>query len=1119
MGFKHYQSIDYTQTAKEVLKSWSEKNVFKRSIDEKPAPKGDFVFYEGPPSANGKPGIHHVIGRTIKDVFCRYKSLSGYRVPRIAGWDTHGLPVELGVEKELGIKKDDIGSKISVEDYNKECKEAVMRYQSIWEDLTEKMGYWVDLKAPYITYESKYMETVWWLLGRLYEKGLLYKGHTIQPYSPMAGTGLSSHELNQPGCYRDVKDQTAVGQFKLTPESAKKLHLDEDLPTYFLAWTTTPWTLPANTALCVGPKIDYKAVRTVNKYTNEPMVVVLAASRVSAYFKDSTTGEEFETLEADKKPSHYVELKTFKGKELENLSYEQLIPIAKPDGNAFKVLSDNFVTTDDGTGIVHMAPCYGADDNRIAKMAGISSLDIVKSDGTYESFMGQFAGEAVKAEYLDEKVTSEKGFKPLDVKIVIYLKEHNRLFHAEKYVHSYPHCWRTDKPILYFPLESWFIKTTALKDRLTELNATINWQPESTGTGRFGNWLENLVDWNLSRSRFWGIPLPIWVSENGEEKKVISSVGELKREIDRSVAAGHMPENFLKNFNDNDMSDENYSLVDLHRTTVDKVVLVSESGTPLKRENDIIDVWFDSGAMPYAKLHYPFENKDKLDEAFPADFIAEGVDQTRGWFFTLHAIATLCFDSVAFKNVVSNGLVLDKDGQKMSKRLGNTIEPFETLEKYGPDAVRWYMMVNAQPWDNMRFDLAGVEEVKRKFFGTLFNTYNFFSLYANIDGFNHTTRKVPVNKLSRLDKWILSELSETVSSVRAHLDDYNPTKAARQISDFTTEKLSNWYVRLNRKRFWRGELDEDKIAAYQTLYHCLETLSRLIAPFAPMYADRLYVDLNEGFGGDMEDSVHLDTFPESDISLVDETLQTTMRSAQKVTSIVLSLREKANIRVRQPLGKVLLPVKDAQTRKMLEGAVPYILSETNVKEVEYLEPNSEILVRKIKPNFKTLGKKLGKDMKAAVPLISAFTSSQMEVLESGSTLELKVGESTYEITADDVDISFVDVPGLLISSSGGFTAALDTKIDDSLFEEGVARELVNRIQNLRKDSGFEVTDRITIQIEGNDVVQRTLEKHGEFMAGETLADHISVVAKASEAAVKVEFDDVKTSLLVSKVEN
>lgn len=1116
MGFNQDKKADYTRIAKDIQKVWDDKNIFERSITGERRDKGPFVFYEGPPSANGKPGIHHVIGRTIKDVFCRFKSLQGYSVPRTAGWDTHGLPVELGVEKELGIKKDDIGTKISIEDYNIECKKAVMRYKSIWEDLTDKMGYWVDLENAYVTYESKYMETVWWLLGELHKKDLLYKGHTIQPYSPMAGTGLSSHELNQPGCYKNVKDQSAVAQFKASESSKKALGLDVTTPLYFVAWTTTPWTLPANTALCVGPKLDYLIVETLNKYSLKPIEIVIAKSRVSAYFKNEVSSEAFSQLSEKEKVNSYVVKKELKGSDLKGLTYEQLFPIATPEGPAFEVLSDNFVTTDDGTGIVHMAPCYGADDNRVAKQAGISSLDIVEMNGTYKDFMGKFSGEAVKAEYLPEEDTKKEGFRSLDVKLVIDLKERELAFHAEKYDHSYPHCWRTDKPILYFPLESWFIKTTAVKDRLIELNKTINWQPESTGTGRFGNWLENLVDWNLSRSRFWGIPLPIWCNDESNEKIVISSIGQLRQEIDKSIKAGFMTENFLEDFVEGDMSAKNYELADIHRTTVDKVTLVSDTGKKLTRENDIIDVWFDSGAMPYAQSHYPFEKKEEFESRFPADFIAEGVDQTRGWFFTLHAIATLCFDSVAFKNVVSNGLVLDKNGQKMSKRLGNTIEPFETLEKYGPDAVRWYMMANAQPWDNMRFDLAGVEEVQRKFFGTLFNTYNFFALYANLDSFNHEKASHYNAQLRPLDKWILSELNETIEQTTTFMEQYNPTKAARAIGDFTTERLSNWYVRLNRKRFWKGELDDDKIAAYTTLYTCLETISRLIAPFAPMYADKLYLDLKTGFGGDLEDSVHLDSFPVSDPKAIDSVLQENMRTSQHLTSLVLSLREKANIRVRQPLAKIIVPAASDAHRQKITAAKDYVLSETNIKELEIIDASSKVLVKKVKPNFKTLGKKLGKSMKAAVPVISNLTPEQLEKLETGSSLELTIDGKPTIIEPQDIEISFMDVPGFLIASSHGNTAALDTNVSKDLKLEGISRELVNRIQNLRKDSNLEVTDRIKVTIKDSDEVKLAVDKFHDYISGETLADSLDLAPELAGDAMEVSFDDINTALSLTK---
>lgn len=1124
--YPSHSHSNYSKFAGEILAYWDEKKIFQRSISErKDSPKGNFVFYEGPPSANGRPGIHHVISRTIKDVFCRYKSMQGYHVPRIAGWDTHGLPVELGVEKELGIRKEDIGTKISIADYNEKCKQNVMQYTGIWEDLTRKMGYWVDMERPYVTYDSKYMESIWYLLKLLHTKGLLYKGHTIQPYSPAAGTGLSSHELNQPGCYKMVKDTTVVAQFVVQEGDKNKILPNCKEPIYLLAWTTTPWTLPANTALCAGPNIDYAVIRTYNRYTHEPITAVLAADRLSAYFKNEVTQEQLVTLDDKAKSASYVILAKLKGHQLKGIRYQQLFDFAKPEGRAFEVLNDSFVTTADGTGIVHIAPCYGADDNRVAKGAGIASLDIVDEKGMYKNFLKSHAGEAVKEEYLDDATRKAEGFKPLDVKLVIELKERKLAFHSEKYEHSYPHCWRTDKPILYFPLESWFIKTTAVKDRLIELNTTINWQPPATGTGRFGNWLENLVDWNLSRSRFWGIPLPVWVSDDGEVK-VIDSIATLKNEIDHAIKCGFMKENFLANFREGDMSAQNYETVDIHRTHVDKVVLASSKGKPMSRENDIIDVWFDSGAMPYAQLHYPFENRELVDSRknFPADFIAEGVDQTRGWFFTLHAIATLCFDSVAFKNVVSNGLILDKHGQKMSKRLGNTVEPFETLEKYGTDTVRWYMMANAQPWDNLKFDTDGIIEVTRKFFGTIHNTYAFFALYANIDGFDESHSRIENSKRPRLDRWILSELESLKKEVTAQFDEYNPTKAARAIQEFTIDKLSNWYIRLNRKRFWKGELTDDKISAYQTLYECLLAVVRLAAPIAPMYMDRIYLDLTSGYKSTknkvpLRDSVHLDEFPVIDENAIDADLEAQMKMARDLSSLVLSLREKANIRVRQPLAKILVPVHTEKQRNLVESVREFILSETNIKNIEYLPHDSPILVKRVKANFKTLGKKLGKLMKAAAEMIPHLSAAEIATLEGGSQLEATLQGEKIKLDPEDVEISFAEIEGLLIGSDHGVTVAMDTQISETLRLEGIARELVNRIQNYRKERDLEVTDRIRLLIASHPVVDLALSSHGKHVADETLANSLDIRGKETlpSGAMLVNFDDVETAIWIDKI--
>jgi len=1109
---------DYRKFASEILEYWEKNQIFARSISSRKDSKlGNFVFYEGPPSANGRPGIHHVMGRTIKDVFCRYKTMKGYCVPRMAGWDTHGLPIELGVEKELGIRKDDIGQKISITDYNEKCKANVMQYTGVWEDLTKKMGYWVDMQRPYVTYEPKYMESVWWLLGKLYSKGLLYKGHTIQPYSPAAGTGLSSHELNQPGCYKLVKDTTVIAQFNLLQSEVNKLLPGFKEPICILAWTTTPWTLPANTGLCVGPKVDYVIAKSFNRYTLKPMTFVMAKDRLGAYFKQEVTESELKSLDDKAKVGAYILLKVVSGKELEGLKYHQLFELVKPEGRAFQVVVDDFVTTSDGTGIVHMAPCYGADDYRIAKTNGLASLDIVDGRGRYKDFVARYAGESVKEEYLDDEVRNREGFKSTDVKLVIELKERGQAFLSEKYEHSYPHCWRTDKPILYFPLESWFVKTTALKDRMIELNNTIRWQPSSTGTGRFGNWLENLVDWNLSRSRFWGIPLPVWTSKDGEIK-VIQSIEHLKNEIELSVKSGLMKENFLAGFRPGDMSTDNYSKVDIHRTNVDKVVLVSSSGQPMHRENDIIDVWFDSGAMPYAQHHYPFENAELIDQKkdFPADFIAEGVDQTRGWFFTLHAIATLCFDSVAFKSVLSNGLVLDKNGQKMSKRLGNTVEPFEAIEKYGIDPVRWYLMSNAQPWDNLKFDVDGITEVSRKFFGTIHNTYAFFALYANIDNFSSSYKNVPLEKRSRLDRWILSELDSLTADVSFQFDDLNPTKAARAIQEFTLDKLSNWYVRLNRKRFWKGDLVEDKLAAYQTLYECLVTVVRLSAPISPMYMDRIYLDLTKGFGGSKEDSVHLADFPKVEGERINLRLQDEMKMAMNLSSLVLSLREKANIRVRQPLQKIMVPILNDSQKMLVESVKEFILTETNIKEIVYLSADSNLLVKKIKANFKTLGKKIGKLMKPAAERIARLSIAEVQTIERGQNLVLEISGESVTIEPEDVEISFADVEGLLIGSQQGITVAMDTVISQPLKLEGAARELVNRIQNLRKDRNFEITDRIQLKVLSHPTISESMKLFGSHISEETLADRYEVVDKMPASSVEVLFDDVSTAIWIER---
>ena len=978
--FKQYKELSLSNIHKEVLANWRESDVFDKSIERR---KGNptFTFYEGPPSANGMPGIHHVIARTIKDLFCRYKTLQGFQVNRKAGWDTHGLPVELGVEKELGITKEDIGSTISIEDYNKACRTNVMKYKGSWEDITEEMGYWVDMQNPYVTYDNKYIESVWWLLGKMHSKGLLYKGHTIQPFSPKAGTGLSTHELNQPGCYRDVKDTSAVAQFKVVNNSDSKFLFDQaNNDVYFLAWTTTPWTLPSNTALAVGKKINYLLVETLNQYTGKAISVVVAKDLAIKYFSPENAELKFEDYEIGKKNLPFKIITEFKGSDLESLRYEQILAYAQPeDGDAFKVLLGDFVTTEDGTGIVHLAPSFGADDNRVCNQNGIGSLTLVNKQGKFVDEVTDFAGMYVKDEFYTD--SDEKPKLSVDVQIVIKLKGENLCFKSEKYEHSYPHCWRTDKPILYYPMDSWFVKTTDYKVRMMELNSTVNWKPKSTGEGRFGKWLENLVDWNLSRSRFWGIPIPIWRTEDGETEICISSVEQLKSEIEKSISAGIMKFNPLTDFVVGDMSDENYNSFDLHRPYVDDIILVSKDGSPMKRELDLIDVWFDSGSMPYAQLHYPFENKDIFEKNYPADFIAEGVDQTRGWFFTLHAISTMLFDSVAYKNVISNGLVLDKNGNKMSKRLGNAVDPFITIAKYGADATRWYMISNAQPWDNLKFDEGGIVEVQRKFFGTLYNTYSFFVLYANIDGFNYSEDDVPISERTELDRWILSELNTLIKEVEANYESYEPTRVARLIQDFVMDKLSNWHVRLSRRRFWKGEYNTEKVAAYQTLFECLEKVALLASPIAPFFMDRLFQDLNTVSGKHSASSIHLSDFPKSDASVIDKDLERKMQMAQNVTSLALSLRKKERLRVRQPLQKIMIPILNAKMQKDIDEVSTVILSEINVKEIEFLGKDSDVLTKQIKPNFKTLGPKFGKDMKLISSIVNRFSADDIKKIE------------------------------------------------------------------------------------------------------------------------------------------
>ena len=1125
--FKEYKNLNLIDVAENISEFWKQNKTFNKSVEIREG-QPEFVFYEGPPSANGMPGIHHVMARALKDIFCRFQTQNGKQVFRKAGWDTHGLPVELGVEKELGITKEDIGKKISIEDYNRACREAVMRYTDVWNDLTEKIGYWVDLEDPYITYKSKYMETVWWLLKQLYDKELLYKGYTIQPYSPKAGTGLSSHELNQPGTYRDVSDTTVVAQFKAKKESSE-LFGDIDGDVHVLAWTTTPWTLPSNTALAVGRDIEYVLVKTFNQYTFEPITIVLSRVLLPKVFgKKYTEGtdEDFANYTSESKVIPFRILKEFTGEKLAGTQYEQLIPWFTPNDtpeNAFRVILGDFVTTEDGTGIVHIAPTFGADDARVAKEAGIPPMlvkdendnlvPLVDLQGKFikgENVPEVFSGKYIKNEYYDEGTAPEKSW---DVELAILLKTENKAFKVEKYVHSYPHCWRTDKPVLYYPLDSWFVKMTAVKDRLVNLNKEINWKPKATGEGRFANWLENVNDWNLSRSRYWGIPLPIWRTDDLKEEKIIGSVEELYNEIEKSIAAGFMKENPFQGFVIGNMSEQNYALVDLHKNVVDKVVLVSDSGKAMNRESDLIDVWFDSGSMPYAQLHYPFENKEMIDrnKAFPADFIAEGVDQTRGWFYTLHAIGTAVFDSVAYKNVMSNGLVLDKNGQKMSKRLGNAVDPFETLSVYGPDATRWYMISNANPWENLKFDIEGIDEVRRKFFGTLYNTYSFFSLYANVDGFNYSEKEV--ENRPEIDRWILSELNLLIKEVKAFYEDYEPTRVARAINTFVNDNLSNWYVRLCRRRFWKGDYSDDKISAYQTLYTCLEVVAKLSAPIAPFFMDQLYQDLNKVTGKENCESVHLTDFPVADESLIDEDLVEKTHLAQTITSLVLSIRRAESLKVRQPLQRVLIPVLDKKTEEQILAVADLIKQEVNVKELQLInaEEASHLIVKQIKPNFKALGPKLGKDMKTVGGEITNFNAEQISTLEK----EGKIDIQGYEITLDDVEISTKDIPGWTVTSDGKTTVALDLTLTDELKSEGIAREFINRIQNLRKEKDFELTDRIQIFIEENSPFIEDIKKNEEYISSEVLSNKIEIVSSLSNFN-EIEIDEVNFKINVEK---
>ena len=1139
--FAEYSKFDLSNVNKEMLKKWQDGDVFHKSLEIREG-HPSFVFYEGPPSANGMPGIHHVIARSIKDIFCRYKTMKGFKVNRKAGWDTHGLPVELGVEKALGITKEDIGKKISVADYNAACRRDVMKFTKEWTDLTEKMGYWVDLEHPYITYDNRYIETLWYLLKELYKKGLLYKGYTIQPYSPAAGTGLSTHELNQPGCYRDVKDTTCTAQFRILNPKPEMTGFGDP---FFLAWTTTPWTLPSNTALCVGPSFTYVAVQTYNPYTGIPETVVLCKDLLHAYFNPKAAELKLEDYKEGDKLIPYKVVGEWKGSDLAGMQYEQLIPWVNPGEGAFRVITGDFVTIEDGTGIVHIAPTFGADDNKVAKANGVPALMMMDKDGNrrpmvdltgkffrledldatfvrermnaadYDPYQGRFVKNAYDPKLTDKDET-------LDISICMMLKMQNRVFKIEKHVHNYPHCWRTDKPVLYYPLDSWFIRTTACRDRMIELNNTINWKPQSTGTGRFGKWLENLQDWNLSRSRYWGTPLPIWRTEDGKEEKCIGSVEELYKEIDKAVAAGFMESNPYKSqgFVPGEYTAENYDKIDLHRPYVDEITLVSDSGKPMKRESDLIDVWFDSGSMPYAQIHYPFENKELLDSrtVYPADFIAEGVDQTRGWFFTLHAIATMIFDSVAFKAVVSNGLVLDKNGNKMSKRLGNAVDPFATIEKYGSDPLRWYMITNASPWDNIKFDIDGIEEVRRKFFGTLYNTYSFFALYANVDGFDYSEPDVAWEKRPEIDRWILSLLNTLVKDVDSYLDSYEPTRAGRAISDFVNDNLSNWYVRLNRRRFWGGGITEDKLSAYQTLYTCLETVAKLMAPIAPFYADKLFCDLIAVTGRESVESVHLADFPVCHEELIDKSLEERMQMAQSISSMVLALRRKVNIKVRQPLHTLMIPVLDSHQQESIEAVKQLILSEVNVKEMKFVENTAGILVKRIKPDFKKLGPRYGKIMKPLAAAIQQMSQDDINAFEKAGSFALTVNDQDVQLDRADVEIISEDIPGWLVANEGRLTVALDITVTEELRKEGLARELVNRVQNLRKSSGFDITDKVNLFILSNDMIDDAIREYRDYIANQVLAASIEIEDEAVSDAVELDFEDFKLSVHIEKAE-
>ena len=1161
--FKEYNGFNLSDVNKEVLEKWDAEQVFAESMKIREG-HPSFVFYEGPPSANGMPGIHHVMARTIKDLFCRYKTMKGFHVKRKAGWDTHGLPVELGVEKSLGITKEDIGKKISVDDYNMACRREVMKYTKEWEDLTHKMGYWVDTKDPYITYDNRYMESVWWLLQQLYKKGYLYKGYTIQPYSPAAGTGLSSHELNQPGCYRDVKDTTCVAQFRIKnprPEMA------EWGTPYFLAWTTTPWTLPSNTALCVGPKIDYLAVQSYNGYNGEKITAIVAKPLLYHHFNQKAEGLALEDYKPGDKLVPFKVVAEYKGPDLVGMHYEQLFPWVKPvemdaDGNfknaadkAFRVIAGDYVTTDDGTGIVHIAPTFGADDAFVARAAGIPSLFMINKKGETRP-MVDLTGKFYMLDELDERFVAEcvdvdvyknyqgawvkNAYDPqfnvdgkyddkaaavaesLDIRLCMEMKQENKVFKIEKHVHNYPHCWRTDKPVLYYPLDSWFIRTTASRDRLIELNNTINWKPQSTGTGRFGKWLENLNDWNLSRSRYWGTPLPIWRTEDGDEEKCIGSVEELYNEIEKAVAAGVMKSNPYKDkgFVPGVYTAENYDKIDLHRPYVDDIKLVSDSGKPMRRELDLIDVWFDSGSMPYAQIHYPFENKEAFDkrEVYPADFIAEGVDQTRGWFFTLHAIAGMVFDTKAYKSVISNGLVLDKNGNKMSKRLGNAVDPFGAIEKYGTDPLRWYMISNSSPWDNLKFDTAGVEEVSRKFFGTLYNTYSFFALYANVDGFDNSAEQIPVEKRPEIDRWIISLLNTLVKEVSADLDDYEPTKAARAISDFVGDNLSNWYVRLNRKRFWGGEMNDDKLSAYQTLFTCLKTVALLIAPVSPFFADRLYTDLTAATTGEST-SVHLADFPIADESVINKALEEEMKMAQDITSMVLALRRKANLKVRQPLAMIMVPVMSEAQKNSVEAMSALIKNEVNVKEIKFVGNDEGVLVKKVKPDFKKLGPKFGKIMKLLAAQITAMSQHDIIEFEKQGKFAFTVNGEEAVVELSDVEVISEDIPGWLVANEGSLTVALDITVSDELRREGIARELVNRIQNIRKSQGFEITDKIDVVVTPNAATDEAVREYADYIGRQVLAESVTIAEIADTDRTPLDMDeypDLSASVKIHK---